>query len=143
MLDSITHTSFRRTTPREATSAVALLLCVTAGVAVTMPASARASAPPVTRSLATTTVTIKAQGLDLSGTVSSTRQGCVTDRKVVVFKQIGTRGGGDDLRIGSDLASASGRWETGNTGVAGNIYARARATTICGGDTSPTIRVTR
>lgn len=95
------------------------------------------------RSGVATTVTIKAQGLDLSGTVVSKRQGCITDRNVLVFKQIGTRGGGDDHRIASDLASANGSWETGNTGIAGKLYAKVKATSTCGGDTSPTIRVTR
>jgi hypothetical protein len=88
-------------------------------------------------------VTIKAQGLDLSGTVSSERRGCVADRAVIVFKQIGARGGGDDRRLASDTASADGSWETGNTGVAGRVYARVKPTPTCAGDTSPTIRVTR
>ena len=145
MFSSSTRSARRRPTSMRANSAVALLLCLTAGTAASGPgpASARTARTPVARSVVATTVTIKAQGLDLSGTVVSKRQSCVTDRTVLVFKQIGTRGGGDDRRIASDLASADGSWETGNTGIAGNVYAKVKATTTCGRDTSPTIRATR
>ena len=55
---------------------------------------------------AVTTVTITAEGTDLSGTVASPRpKKCAADRLVVVFKQKGTRGGGDDVRFASDRAS--------------------------------------
>jgi hypothetical protein len=124
---------------------VALLACLTAGGTALSAGSAAAGTAhtAVARSAAVTTVTIKAAGLDLSGTVTSRRQGCITDRMVNVIKQVGTRGGGDDRKFGSDLASADGSWETGNTGVAGRVYAKVRATSSCAGDTSPTIRVTR
>jgi hypothetical protein len=96
---------------------------------------------------ASTTVTIQAQGVDLSGTVSSPKPKlCAAGRHVVVFKQIGTRGGGDDQRFASDTADLSGgvaTWSTGNTGVAGRFYARVRRITGCQGDTSPTIRAVR
>lgn len=143
MPSSSTRSGSSAVARRRSASAAALLACLAAGTAVA-PAHAAATARPAgSRSGATTTVTIKAQGLDLSGTVASSRQGCVTDRKIVVVKQIGTRGGGDDRTIGSDLASADGTWETGNTGIAGRIYAKAKATSTCAGDTSPTIRVVR
>jgi hypothetical protein len=67
----------------------------------------------------------------------------VTDRKVVVFKQVGTRGGGDDQNFASDQADSDGSWSTGNTGTEGKFYAKVRATTRCQGDTSPTIRARR
>jgi hypothetical protein len=102
------------------------------------PATAAPAAAP-----ARSTVTIKAQGTDLSGTVSSPRQRCVTDRKVIVIKVVGTRGGGDDRKFASDLASADGSWSTGTTGTAGRFYAKVKATARCKGDTSPTIRATR
>jgi hypothetical protein len=93
---------------------------------------------------APTTVTIKAQGVDLSGTVVSPKpRRCAADRKVIVFKQIGTRGGGDDQRFATDNASLNGsvyEWSTGNTGVAGRFYAKVRHITGCQGDTSPTVR---
>jgi hypothetical protein len=145
MPSSCTPGARRRSTSETVASAVALLACLAAGGAALAPGSASARTTPsvVARSAAVTTVTIKAQGLDLSGTVTSKRQGCVTDRMVSVIKQIGTRGGGDDRRFGSDLASADGSWETGNTGVAGRVYAKAKATSTCAADTSPTIRITR
>ena len=96
---------------------------------------------------APTTVTIRADGTDLSGTVSSPKpRKCANNRLVVVFKQKGTRGGGDDVRFASDTASRSGgvfAWSTGNTGTEGRFYAKVRHIDGCKGDTSPTIRATR
>lgn len=96
---------------------------------------------------AATTVTIKAEGTDLSGLVKSAKRSCVDGRKVVVYKQVGRRGGGDDVRFASDTASLAmsgfGEWSTGNTGTAGRFYAKVRRTAGCSGDTSPTIRATR
>lgn len=96
---------------------------------------------------AATTVTIKAEGTDLSGLVKSAKRTCVDGRKVVVFKQIGQRGGGDDVRFASDTSSLAmsgfGEWSTGNTGTAGRFYAKVRRTAACSGDTSPTIRASR
>ena len=96
---------------------------------------------------AVTTVTITAEGTDLSGTVASPRpKKCAADRLVVVFKQKGARGGGDDVRVASDRASLSGgvyRWSTGNTGTEGRFYAKVRHIDGCKGDTSPTIRAVR
>ena len=83
---------------------------------------------------------------DLSGTVASPRpKKCAADRLVVVFKQKGARGGGDDVRFASDRASLSGgvyRWSTGNTGMTGKFYARAARTADCKPDTSRTVRAT-
>jgi hypothetical protein len=96
---------------------------------------------------ADTTVTIQAEGTDLSGVVRSPAPArCGDERTVVVWKQIGTRGGGDDLRFASDTASLNGtryEWSTGNTGTAGRFYAHVRRIDGCKGDTSPTIRATR
>lgn len=96
---------------------------------------------------ARTTVTIQAEGTDLSGLVKSPRpQLCAADRTVIVIRQRGARGGGDDERFASDSASRNGdvyQWSTGNTGTSGRFYARVRAIEGCRGDTSPTIRVQR
>jgi len=97
--------------------------------------------------LADTTVTIKAEGTDLSGTISSPRpRRCAKDRKVVVFKQAGSEQDPSvDEKIASDTASRSGdvyRWSTGNTGMTGKFYARAARTADCKPDTSRTVRAT-
>lgn len=96
---------------------------------------------------ADTTVTIKAEGTDLSGVVRSPAPDlCAAERNVVVWKQIGTRGGGDDVRFASDTASLNGtryEWSTGNTGTPGRFYARVRHIDGCQADTSPTIRARR
>jgi hypothetical protein len=93
--------------------------------------------------LTPTTVTIHADGVELSGHVASSDASCVEGRKVLLIKQIGTRGGGDDKRIASDLADSQGDWNTGNTGIQGRFYAKVRKTDTCGGDTSPTVRAVR
>lgn len=92
---------------------------------------------------ASTTVTIKAQGTDLSGLVKSTRPKlCANNRTVIVYKQKGARGGGDDVRFASDTASLQGgvyAWSTGNTGTEGRFYARVRHIAGCKGATSSTV----
>jgi hypothetical protein len=104
-------------------------------------ATAAAPAAP-----ATSTVTIKAAGSDLYGTVASQRAACEGDRTVVLIKQKGTRGGGDDVRIASDTTEVFdgvGQWNTGNTGMAGRFYAKVTKTADCKADVSPTIKVAR
>jgi len=118
----------------------ALAVGLAAGSTITAGAAGAAGDAP-------TTVTIRADGTDLSGTVSSPKpRRCANNRLVVVFKQKGTRGGGDDVRFASDTASRSGNvfeWSTGNTGTEGRFYAKVRHITGCKGDTSPTIKATR
>lgn len=96
---------------------------------------------------APTTVTIKADGTDMSGTVQSPApRKCAKDRKVIVMKQKGARGGGDDENFASDIAGKQGdkfTWSTGNTGTEGRFYAKVKKTVDCRADTSPTIKVQR
>ncbi len=112
-------------------------LCLTAADVAAAPAAAPAK----------TTVTIEAQGTDLSGTVQSPKpRRCANNRTVIVIKQKGARGGGDDTRFATDTASLEGgvyRWSTGTTGTPGRFYAKVRRTPYCRADTSPTIRATR
>lgn len=111
--------------------------------AVAVPASWDSAQASSAKAKAKTTVTIKAQGVDLSGKVKSSRQACITNRQVNVIKQVGARGGGDDKKFASDTASSDGSWDTGNTGTPGHFYAKVKATSKCKGDTSPTIHATR
>jgi hypothetical protein len=65
---------------------------------------------------------------------------------VIVFKQVGQRGSGDDIRFASDMTELSdgvGEWSTGNTGTGGRFYSKVKRSPECRGDTSPTIHVTR
>jgi len=120
------------------TAAVSLLgLASAAGLAIGT--GVTASAAPTIAS----TVTIQAEGTDLFGNVSSTRATCEANRKVIVFKQVGTRGGGDDIRFASDTTDSDGDWNTGNTGTEGKFYAKVKRTDLCKADSSPTIRATR
>jgi len=110
-----------------------LAVAVSAGLATGSEAAVRAK----------TTVTIKAEGTDLSGTVRSPKpKVCANNRTVLLIRQVGIRGGGDDERLASDTASLNGtvyEWSTGNTGTAGKFYAKVRRTAKCKGDTSPTV----
>jgi hypothetical protein len=98
-------------------------------------------------SKASVTVTIHAEGTDLSGVVRSSRPAvCAADRTVVVFKAKGPRGGGDDVRFASDTTDLSGgayTWSTGNTGTEGRFYAKLKATPDCQGAVSPVVRARR
>lgn len=88
---------------------------------------------------APTTVTIKTPGGDVYGTVKSPKpQKCANGRKVSVLKVKP----GKDEKIGSDIAQANNneyRWNIGQPGVNGKIYARARAIDGCQADKSPIV----
>jgi hypothetical protein len=93
------------------------------------------------------TVTIKAEGTDLSGKVKTSKPAlCALGRTVWVWRQIGTRGGGDDKKMFSDTVDKQGDsyvWSTGNTGQPGFFYAKLPATPDCHADTSPTVHAVR
>jgi len=91
---------------------------------------------------AKTTVTIRVQGRDFSGTVKSPRPArCVDGRKIRLIRQVGPQQNpSTDPVIASDTASADGDWSTGNTGVTGRFYARAKRTNQCKADSSRTLR---
>jgi len=98
--------------------------------------------------LADSTVTIKVQSGDFSGTISSSRpMRRAQERKVVVFKQAGVnQDPSQDERVASDTASLSGdryEWSTGNTGVYGRVCARVGRAEHCKADTSRTVRSVR
>jgi len=93
---------------------------------------------------AKTKVTVNGSS-EIYGYVKSSKKKCKNNRKVTVFRQIGARGGGDDLRIASDSASKQGdryRWSIGNPGLQGKrIYARAGKIPGCKAGASATYRV--
>jgi hypothetical protein len=105
------------------------------------------SATGVTR--AATTVTIKAQNGDFSGTISSPRpMRCANNRVVRVYHQKGmNQNRAVDTVIGSDTTSKQGThyvWSTGNSGAPnGKYYARAVATDRCKAASSKTVRSVR
>ncbi|MBA3529119.1 MAG: hypothetical protein H0T91_07415, partial [Propionibacteriaceae bacterium] len=81
------------------------------------------SAPASAAGAAKTTLTIRAQGLDLSGTVQSSRGSCLGDRNIKLYKQQGQeqRPNTDPL-IATDTSERQGNrgeWSTGNTGMRG------------------------
>ena len=112
-----------------------LALAVFAGLGLTASASAAPLAP--------TTVTIKEESGDFSGKVKSSKDKCVNDRKVALYKQKGAeQQPSEDKKVATDNASSNGDWSTGNTGFnKGKFYARAKATEDCQGDNSVTVKV--
>src|SRR5262245_4080026 len=130
----LTMTRYSRITAAAVAASTGTVLTLAGGVLSAAPAAAPA---PVT-------VTIHADGTDLSGTVKSPRRACKANRTVVVIKQVGARGGGNDTRLASDtteLSGGVGEWSTGNTGTTGRFYAKVRPSSQCRGDTSRTISV--
>ena len=106
-----------------------------AGLATTA-ADAAAKAP--------VTVTIKAEGTDLSGVVKSRNPGlCAANRKVKVFKVIN----GENHLFATDTTDEPGNapyeWSTGNTGQEGTFFAKVSPKPGCRGDVSPTIIAVR
>jgi len=86
------------------------------------------------------TVTIKAEGTDLSGVVKSRNPGlCAANRKVKVFKVIN----GENHLFTTDTTDEPGNapyeWSTGNTGQEGTFFAKVSPKPGCRGDVSPTI----
>ena len=93
-----------------------------------------------------TKVSIKGQNGDYYGYVkSSDPANCAADRKVTVFKQLGSvQDPHADQKIGSDLAEANGTkymWSIGNSGYKhGEFYAKAaKVPGFCKAATSKTI----
>jgi hypothetical protein len=112
---------------------VALVAC--AAVATAGPASAGGGAA--------TKVTIKGPG-DIFGKLISSKNKCMNDRKVTVYKQKGKRGGSNDKKVASDISELSGgkgSWSVGQPGVNGRIYAKAGKKSGCKVGFSKTIRV--
>ncbi len=86
------------------------------------------------------TVTIQAQGVELSGVVKSRNPAlCAANRKVKVFKVIN----GQSHLFATDTTNESGpapyTWNTGNTGQEGRFFAKVSAKPGCRADVSPTI----
>jgi hypothetical protein len=93
---------------------------------------------------ASVTVTIQAEGVDLSGVVKSTRPAlCAANRKVKVYKVIN----GENHLFATDTTDGPGNapytWSTGNTGQEGRFFAKVSAKPGCRADVSPTITAVR
>ena len=87
---------------------------------------------------ATVTVTIKAQGVELSGVVKSKKASCAANRKVKVFIMVD----GEPHLFASDTTDSGPApydWNTGNTGQEGEFFAKVSAKPGCKADVSPTI----
>lgn len=124
------------TTRRRLTATVLVAAAATGALAGTAPAEAA--------SRAKVTVTITAEGTEMSGAVLSKRLACKDERKVVLYRQVGKRGGADDVAFASDITEVvdgKGVWSTGNTGEYGKFYAKVKATSQCAKAESPTIRI--
>jgi hypothetical protein len=117
----------------------ARLVALAVGGALALTGSAQASGPT------TTTVTIKGQNGDYSGTVISPKlHRCADQRTIAVYKQRGhAQNPSVDSQIGSDtfeLHGHHGEWSIGNSGFrSGTFYARATGTPGCRAASSKSI----
>ena len=120
---------------------MALLILIVAAVALALLALA---GPASAAGPAKTTLTIRAQGTDLSGTVQSTRGSCLGDRNIKLYKQKGKeQRPGSDTLVATDTSERQGNrgeWSTGNTGMRGKFYVRTGKVPGCTGAASKTIR---
>ena len=124
---------FTSTRVRTALAALAISVTAFAGVA-----SAQAGGK------ADTKVSIKGDDGDYYGYVKSSDHDCELNRKVKVFKMLGTSPAPKtDLQIGSDTAQPNGpdsMWSIGNSGYkSGKFYAKVGKTSLCKGATSKVI----
>ena len=113
---------------------VALAICGAVTLTGVAPAGTRAN----------TRVTIQSDSGDFSGYVYGPMpEECSDGRNIILFKQRGSeQDPSTDRRVANDTASLNGdkyQWNTGNTGLNGKFYAKARRTPVCKGDTSRTI----
>jgi hypothetical protein len=124
-----------------ATVLAVLLLAAISLATLALAASAQA------RGRAPTTLTITAQGVDLSGKVLSPRLSCLGNRNIRLYKQVGqVQNPNVDTLIATDTSARNGdhgEWSTGNTGIAGKFYVRTGRTTGCRAGHSATIRAHR
>ena len=120
---------------------IALLVLFLAAVALALLAL---SGPASAAGPAKTTLTIRAQGTDLSGTVQSRRGSCLGDRNIRLYKQKGKeQRPGSDTLVATDTSERQGdhgEWSTGNTGMRGKFYVRTGKVPGCTGAASKTIR---
>lgn len=88
-----------------------------------------------------TKVTIHSESGGFYGKVKSSNPGCVSERTVVLYEQLGaTQSPRTDQRILSDTTDEDGRWDTGNPGLRdGRFYARATRSPGCKPANSRTI----
>lgn len=125
-------------------------LLIGAGLGAAVTAAAALAGTTQVAPTATTTparaqvsVTITAQGVDLSGVVRSTRPArCAADRTVKLYKLVN---GQPHLWVSDTTDLVAGRyvWSAGNTGQPGRFFAKVAPQPGCRGDVSPTIRVRR
>ena len=104
------------------------------------------AAPAAAAPAATVTVTIVAS-VEPSGTVRSALRRCKANVTVKLFRQVGTRGGGDDIAMNTDGTSLqNGKW-TYNLGQPGlhsgnRIYTKVlRPRDGCRRAASPTVTI--
>lgn len=132
------RTAFTKGSPVGGVAILALFLAAVALATLAFAASARASGA------APTFLTIRAQGLDLSGTVRSPRLHCVGNRRIRLYKQKGAgQNPSVDTLVATDISERHGdhgEWSPGNTGMRGKLYVRTARVAGCKAGASKTIR---
>jgi FlaG/FlaF family flagellin (archaellin) len=89
-----------------------------------------------------TKITISNEDEEFTGSLSSSKASCESDRKVTLFK-VTLNGKGaviKSTKVGSDVTNDDGDW-TVKSGKTGRFRATVKATSKCGGATSKIIKV--
>jgi hypothetical protein len=90
-----------------------------------------------------TKITISNEDEEFTGSLSSSKASCESDRKVTLFKVTTTPGGTKvtkSTKVGSDVANEDGDW-TVKSGKTGKFRAKVKANSKCGAATSKIIKV--
>jgi hypothetical protein len=136
-----------KTNPAPGYKAFAIWILAVAAFAVAALTALALADPAQSAGPAKTKLTIKAEGVDLSGTVKSTKLRCVANRNIKLYKQLGSRQNPKaDSLIATDTSERQGNrgvWSTGNTGMSGKFYVRTGKVPGCTAAASKTIRAVR
>jgi len=81
--------------------------------------------PNISRSL-----TINYRDGAFRGRLSARKAACYRDQKVSVWEQVGTVGGGDDVKLGQDTTNSEGRYVVPEPRRPGSYYSKAPENTI-------------
>ena len=123
-----------------------LLLLLALGVALSLIAGLGAAnaAQWVRTTVEVTKATGDTEHVQIKGSVSSPKDRCVNNRKVLVYHDVAPEGpSANDFKMGSARADANGKWNFASVALPDKVYAvvKKKRKLKCRGDVSPTVVV--
>ena len=91
-----------------------------------------------------TKATGDAENVQVKGTVSSPKDRCIDNRKVLVYHDVAPEGrSANDFKLGSTRAAANGKWDFASVALPDKVIAvvKKKRKLKCRGDVSPTVVV--